>query len=193
MSFELSLPTVCRIRLDDYFDNPRGIDPVDQDQGAAVRAQWLQRVAGPSQKEACIRGEDLTQCLAIHLTFGLEPSMHLQDTRRCVIDDRIVLLGPPGKPGKLKAVGDVAVCPKEATMSDEDANFFAVFINKDLTYAGTLTLLEPRSQSSFGRTCSRFDIAEFEAALVPRAIFVVSLNLACDRLFMADSDQMPIL
>jgi hypothetical protein len=75
------------------------------------------------------------------LTFGLEPSVHLQDTCRFVIDDRIVFLGPPGKPGKLKAVGDVAVCPKEATMSDQDANFFTVSINKNLAFAGTLTLL----------------------------------------------------
>jgi hypothetical protein len=28
MSFELSLPTVCRIRLHDYFREPRDIDPL---------------------------------------------------------------------------------------------------------------------------------------------------------------------
>jgi len=82
--------------------------------------------------------------------------MHLQNARSGVVDDRIVLLRPPRKSGQFKAVGDVPVCPKKTTMSDQDADLVVLLIDKCLAFAGTLAFLEPRSKSSFGSTRGSF-------------------------------------
>jgi hypothetical protein len=127
------------------------------------------------------------------LTFGFEPRVHLQDPGFHVVDDRIMLLRPPRKSGQLKAVGDIAVCSKQPAMSDQDADLVAISIDKRLTFAGTLTLLEPRPKGSFANLRGGFYIGKRETLLVARAVFVVTLDLPRNRLLLTDFDQIRVL